>query len=145
MGVERGARAAVRPGRGPTIVVVVLLAVGTAGCTMCPDPFDYSGPVPNGAVTQNDFCARSNGILPIGGAPRPWPTVVDADGGNATGVDPAPSEQVGSEPATTESVLRLAEAPELPNPNGAEGPNVAEETEPGQESEEVELEESEVR
>ena len=145
MGVERGTRAAVRPGRGPTIVVVVLLAVGTAGCTMCPDPFDYSGPVPNGAVPQNDFCARSNGILQIGGTPRPWPTVVDADGGAATGADPAPSEEVVSEPAATESVLRLAEAPELPNPNGAKGPNGAEETEPGQEFEEVELEESEVR
>ena len=33
---------------------------------MCPDPYDYSGPVPNGSTPQNDFRARSNGILPIG-------------------------------------------------------------------------------
>lgn len=145
MGVERGTRAAVRPDRGPTIVVVVLLAVGTAGCTMCPDPFDYSGPVPNGAVSQNDFCARSNGILPIGGTPRPWPSVVDADGGDATSGNPAPPEQVVTEPAVTESVLRLAEAPELPDPNGAESRSGGAETEPEQESEEVELEVSEVR
>ena len=56
-------------------VVACCLAVST-GCTMCPDPFDYSGPVPNGTPPQNDFRARSNGILPLGAAPRPWPTVV---------------------------------------------------------------------
>jgi len=43
---------------------------------MCPDPFDYSGPVPNGSSPQNDFRARSNGILPLGAAPRPWPLIV---------------------------------------------------------------------
>jgi hypothetical protein len=47
-----------------------------AGCTMCPDPYDYSGPVPNGSAPQNDFRARSNGIIPIGVAPRPWPPIV---------------------------------------------------------------------
>lgn len=139
MGVERGTRAATRPGRVLPTVVVVLLAVGTAGCTMCPDPFDYSGPVPNGAVSQNDFCARSNGILPIGGKPRPWPTIVDASGGDDTGVEPAPSEQVGPEPTATESVLRIAEAPELPDPN------LVAPAESSAEPEEVELEESEVR
>lgn len=51
------------------------LAVAT-GCTMCPDPLDYSGPVPNGSAPQNDFRARSNGILPIGGVVQPWPQIV---------------------------------------------------------------------
>jgi hypothetical protein len=45
---------------------------------MCPDPFDYSGPVPNGSSPQNDFRARSNGILPLGAAPKPWPLIVKA-------------------------------------------------------------------
>lgn len=51
-----------------------------AGCTMCPDPYDYSGPVPNGSSPQNDFRARSNGILPVGAAPVPWPPIVKASG-----------------------------------------------------------------
>jgi len=53
----------------------VVLAAAT-GCTMCPDPYDYSGPVPNGSAPQNDFRARSNGILPIGAAAKPWPPIV---------------------------------------------------------------------
>ena len=57
------------------ILLVGLLGVG-GGCTMCPDPFDYSGPVPNGTPPQNDFRARSGGIFPLGSAPRPWPSVV---------------------------------------------------------------------
>jgi len=60
----------------PAWAVVVLCA--GAGCTICPDPFDYSGPVPNGSAPQNDFRARSNGIRPVGGVPRPWPPVVQA-------------------------------------------------------------------
>jgi hypothetical protein len=59
----------------------MLLAVAATGCTMCPDPFDYSGPVPNGSAPQNDFCARSNGILPLDAAPRPWPPLVDGEDG----------------------------------------------------------------
>jgi hypothetical protein len=47
-----------------------------AGCTMCPDPYDYSGPVPNGSAPQNDFRARSGGILPLGAAACPWPPLV---------------------------------------------------------------------
>ncbi|MEO1991518.1 MAG: hypothetical protein ABGW78_06265 [Pirellulales bacterium] len=43
---------------------------------MAPDPFDYSGPVPNGSVTQNNFAARSNGILPLHASPKPWPLIV---------------------------------------------------------------------
>jgi len=56
------------------VAAVVLIAA--TGCTMCPDPYDYSGPVPNGSAPQNDFRARSNGILPIGAAPQPWPPIV---------------------------------------------------------------------
>ncbi|MFM8952729.1 MAG: hypothetical protein ACKOOF_06675 [Planctomycetaceae bacterium] len=67
-------------------VAAVVLTAAT-GCTMCPDPYDYSGPVPNGSVPQNDFRARSNGILPIGATPKPWPAVVkrkaDAPGDEA--------------------------------------------------------------
>ncbi|MFM8735747.1 MAG: hypothetical protein ACKOC8_11195 [Pirellulales bacterium] len=54
----------------------VTVAVALSGCTMCPDPYDYSGPVPNGSAPQNNFRARSNGILPIGGTARPWPPLV---------------------------------------------------------------------
>jgi hypothetical protein len=56
-------------------VAAVVLTAAT-GCTMCPDPYDYSGPVPNGSAPQNDFRARSNGILPIGAVPKPWPPIV---------------------------------------------------------------------
>jgi hypothetical protein len=52
---------------------------------MCPDPFDYSGPVPNGSSPQNDFRARSNGILPLGAAPKPWPLIVKNGGDRAVG------------------------------------------------------------
>lgn len=58
---------------------LVVLAVAATGCTMCPDPFDYSGPVANGSVAQNDFCARSNGILPLNATPSPWPPLVEGD------------------------------------------------------------------
>ena len=69
-------------GRG--MVALACSAALLAGCTMCPDPYDYSGPVPNGSAPQNDFRARSNGIAPIDAAPRPWPPIVkreaDTDG-----------------------------------------------------------------
>ena len=110
MGVERGPRAALRPTLVPMAGVVVLLAVGTAGCTMCPDPFDYSGPVPNGSVTQNDFGARSNGILPLRAVPCPWPTVVDAAPTVAEPV--AEVEAAPEESAVAESVLKVAESPD---------------------------------
>ena len=58
---------------------LVAVLVAAAGCTACPDPFDYSGPVPNGSAPHNDFCARSNGILPLNAAPAPWPPVVNED------------------------------------------------------------------
>jgi hypothetical protein len=61
-----------------TLLVVTLLVVAQSGCTMCPSPYDYSGPVPNGSAPQNDFRVRSNGILPLGAQPAPWPRVVQA-------------------------------------------------------------------
>lgn len=69
-------RVVVAIGRG----VAVAAALALAGCTMCPDPFDYAGPVPNGSAPQNEFRARSNGILPIGATPRPWPPIVKRQG-----------------------------------------------------------------
>lgn len=74
-------------GRSSALVCVVVTSIG---CTMCPDPFDYSGPVPNGSPPQNDFRARSNGILPLGAAPRPWPTLVESEG------DAAPDGESGT-------------------------------------------------
>lgn len=59
-----------------------LMAAGllaATGCTMCPDPLDYAGPVPNGTPPQNDFRARSNGILPLGAVARPWPEIVSTE------------------------------------------------------------------
>ena len=57
----------------------MLAAMLLSGCTMCPDPFDYSGPVPNGSPPQNDFRARSNGIQPLSAAPVPWPPLVKSE------------------------------------------------------------------
>ena len=59
------------------LAAVAFCLLGT-GCTMCPDPFDYTGPVANGAVSQNDFAARSNSILPVRATPLPWPPIVDS-------------------------------------------------------------------
>ena len=55
----------------------LLLVSITAGCTMCPDNYDYAGPVP-GSSPQTDFRVRSNGLRPIGAAARPWPRIVKA-------------------------------------------------------------------
>ena len=63
---------------GSLLAWVLLWAA--AGCTMCPDPYDYSGPVPDGTAPQNDFHSRAGGILPLGNAPIPWPPVVEAEG-----------------------------------------------------------------
>lgn len=94
---------------------MLLLAVST-GCTMCPDPFDYSGPVPNGSAPQNDFWARSNGILPLNAAPRPWPLIVKDQSGEAETGQPTPAEPLpevvaesaddAAESAEARSVLR---------------------------------------
>lgn len=94
---------------------MLVLAV-SAGCTMCPDPFDYSGPVPNGSAPQNDFLARSNGILPLNAAPRPWPLIVEEQGREPEAPQPTPAEPLpevvaespddAAESAGTRSVLR---------------------------------------
>jgi hypothetical protein len=115
--------------RSIAMAAVALLA----GCTMCPDPYDYSGPVPNGSSPQNDFRARSNGILPIGAAPRPWPPIVrgDSEGRGVQGLvrrsgtpTPAPDDvtvavaEAAVEPAEARSVLVVvgSEEPEVPSP-----------------------------
>lgn len=72
---RQGRFAATVSGRVAVIAVVAVLS----GCTMCPDPYDYSGPVPNGSAPQNDFRARSKGILPLSAAPCPWPPLVERD------------------------------------------------------------------
>jgi hypothetical protein len=73
----------------PACLIAVLVGAAAAGCTMCPDPYDYSGPVPNGSAPQNDFRARSNGIIPIGVAPRPWPPIVKQEEKGAGSLFPA--------------------------------------------------------
>lgn len=78
-----------------TLALVLVGGLISTGCTMCPDPFDYSGPVPNGSSPQNDFRARSGGILPLGAAPRPWPQIV----------------KDGLQPAAEELTPTLAEDP----------------------------------
>jgi hypothetical protein len=90
--------------RGLVAVLVLLLG---SGCTMCPDPFDYSGPVPNGSPPQNDFAARSNGILPLHNSPKPWPPVVkrDQEPTPAAPLPPVPPA-VADAPVPDESVLR---------------------------------------
>lgn len=88
-----------------SVIAAVMLVVGTAGCTMCPDPFDYSGPVAGGGPAQNDFGARTNGILPVRAAPTPWPPVVSDTPADGT---PAEAAAVAEAPAT-ESVLKTAE------------------------------------
>jgi len=87
------------PGAVGTTMSMVVCALLATGCTMCPDPFDYSGPVPNGSAPQNDFAARSNGILPLRSRPLPWPAVVDGVAPNEAALaDSATSaEEVGSE------------------------------------------------
>jgi hypothetical protein len=78
------ARASTKPGIGPRsggwAALIIAAACSSGGCTICPDPFDYSGPVPNGSPPQNDFRARSGGILALSAAPKPWPPVVQNDG-----------------------------------------------------------------
>ena len=85
---------------------VACAALVAAGCTMCPDPYDYSGPVPNGSAPQNDFRARSNGILPIGAAPKPYPTVVKAAPQPAPVPAPVVEKPVMAE--VEDDVLRLS-------------------------------------
>ena len=110
--------------------LVACAALVAAGCTMCPDPYDYSGPVPNGSTPQNDFRARSNGILPIGAAPQPYPTVVKATQPVPEAApivkQPVVEQPVVEQPVVAEAeddVLRLtAEVPVIPEADAAEGP-----------------------
>ena len=104
-------------GRAAGIAVTRCLAgvglVLLAGCTMCPDPYDYSGPVPNGSVPQNDFRARSNGILPLGAAPRPWPPIVRRDAGDR-GVQGLVRRSGTPTPAAEPVTVAAAETPADP-------------------------------
>ena len=93
---------------------LMLLAVAATGCTMCPNPFDYSGPVPNGSVTQNDFCARSNGILPLNASPKPWPPLVEGDD------EPADSGLVMAQYREAEVVADYGDEPSPPETATAE-------------------------
>lgn len=61
---------------------------------MCPDPFDYSGPVPNGSSPQNDFRARSNGTRQLGTAPHPWPPVVQDEHPSSPAADDVETSSV---------------------------------------------------
>jgi hypothetical protein len=93
---EKGSMVEARQTRSPllrvwTLATVAVVALSAAGCTMCPDPFDYSGPVPNGSAPQNDFRARSGGILPLGAAPTPWPLLVEGEG-QSDEPEPMPTE-----------------------------------------------------
>ena len=95
---------------GGLLSCVWAVCLGLAGCTMCPDPFDYAGPVPNGAVTQNDFAARSNGIRPVRATPLPWPPLVHS----ASEAQPTAEESIGPQlaenrDATSEAVARAQE------------------------------------
>ena len=86
-------------------LLVALALLGT-GCTMCPDPFDYSGPVPDGSVPQNDFAARANGIIPVRSTPLPWPPIVDARPGRPTPADDVDATVIvaaGEAPAVAEA------------------------------------------
>ena len=87
------------PSRRPLLVACACAAMTAAGCTMCPSPYDYSGPVPNGSAPQNDFRARSNGILPLGAAPKPFPPVVNA----------APQPTPAGEPKVEKALVAEAE------------------------------------
>jgi len=81
---------------------------------MCPDPYDYSGPVPNRSAPQNDFRARSNGIAPIGVSPRPWPPLVRKDGKPEAAGEPALMASAG--PAQSAAAKPAQSAPQLPRP-----------------------------
>lgn len=91
-----------RGSRTFVVAVAAGLAV-TAGCTMCPDPQDYSGPVPNGSAPQNDFRARSHGIIPTGGTSRPWPTLVRAARVAPRGETPDFAPIAAEEPVVTDA------------------------------------------
>lgn len=88
---------------GGSLGMFAVVALATTGCTICPSPYDYSGPVPNGSVTQNDFCARSGGNRPLRNAPLVWPQVVQADERPEAAAESV--LETGDEEATGSSVL----------------------------------------
>lgn len=117
--------------------VACAMVLAAAGCTICPDPFDYSGPVPDGSAPQNDFRARANGIAPLGPVPRPWPPVVQAppaEDGEPDAVIAAAEEPMGDEagadaepsPASedTDSPVRAAAAETPANTAAAGGAEI---------------------
>jgi hypothetical protein len=92
------------------LVACACAAVTAAGCTMCPSPYDYSGPVPNGSAPQNDFRARSNGILPLDAAPKPFPPIVKKAPQPTPAAEPKVEKPLVAE--AEDDVLRLsAETP----------------------------------
>ncbi|MEX1076482.1 MAG: hypothetical protein WED27_08520 [Pirellulales bacterium] len=91
------------PPRSHRLVPLAAAAFLLAGCTMCPNPFDYCGPVPNGSAPQNDFRARSNGIIPIGAVPRPWPPLVQREADADTPVVASDTPVVAQVVAETET------------------------------------------
>jgi hypothetical protein len=96
--------------RAARLVCGAALVAVASGCTMCPDPLDYSGPVPGGSAPQNDFRARSNGILPLGAAPKPWPPLVKASGETAD--EPtAPADESSAEPEVVAAEVADGDAP----------------------------------
>lgn len=119
-------------GHGSRSIFVPLAAAailaGVAGCTMCPDPHDYAGPVPNGSAPQNDFQVRSNGILPIGATPPPWPTVVKA-GAARPQAEPADAEPLV---ADAEPLVVDAEVPAPDSDIDSDVVRLSAEEEPGQ-------------
>jgi len=107
--------------------VAAALGLVSAGCTMCPDPFDYSGPVPNGSSPQNDFRARSNGILPLGAAPRPWPVIVKNNGRPDAGPEQdEPTPTLADEDTPTDLQQTVAVVGDSTEDFGAEGESEAE-------------------
>ncbi len=118
-----------RGGRGMSLVAVVVVSLLATGCTMCPDPFDYAGPVPNGSVSQNDFAARSNGILPVRATPLPWPPIVQASPQQPTPADD-PTEAEPAMIATAPDLSPVVEAEIVP----VLGASLITPAEPGEES-----------
>jgi hypothetical protein len=95
------------PPRSHRLVPLAAATILLAGCTMCPNPFDYSGPVPNGSAPQNDFRARSNGIIPIGAVPRPWPPLVQREADADTPLLAADTPVVAQVVAETETQTEM--------------------------------------
>jgi hypothetical protein len=86
-------------------LVAAMVSLLATGCTMCPNPFDYSGPVPNGSAPQNDFRARSNGVIPIGTTPQPWPQIVERD---------VEEPMIAPEPAAMSETIQVSGEEDVP-------------------------------